>query len=58
MFQAEPHHAELVMTTTSPVLIYQISSNSTRVLVDIRGELPRDLKGYLRDMVAPQLPGA
>uniref|UniRef100_A0AAV2MAY6 Squalene monooxygenase n=1 Tax=Knipowitschia caucasica TaxID=637954 RepID=A0AAV2MAY6_KNICA len=35
--QFRAHHAELVLANPSPVLIYQISSSETRVLVDIRG---------------------
>ncbi|KAL8578167.1 hypothetical protein ACOMHN_051722 [Nucella lapillus] len=54
--QAKANHAELVLTSPSPVLIYQISSSDTRVLVDIRGNMPRDLKGHLMEHVLPQLP--
>ena len=57
VFQACPNHAELVMTDSSPVLVYQISSDSTRILVDVKGTLPKDLRGYLRDNIAEQLPG-
>ncbi|KTG31975.1 hypothetical protein cypCar_00022360 [Cyprinus carpio] len=55
--QFEPNHAELVLANPSPVLIYQISSNETRVLVDIRGEMPRDLMQYMTEKIYPQLPG-
>lgn len=54
--QFKAHHAELVLADPSPVLIYQISSNETRVLVDIRGEMPRDLMQYMTDKIYPQLP--
>ncbi|KAL0171445.1 hypothetical protein M9458_031756, partial [Cirrhinus mrigala] len=54
--QFKPHHAELVLANPSPVLIYQISSNETRVLVDIRGEMPRDLMQYMTEKICPQLP--
>ncbi|XP_056617603.1 squalene monooxygenase [Triplophysa dalaica] len=54
--QFKSNHAELVLADPSPVLIYQISSNDTRVLVDIRGEMPRDLKNYMSEKIYPQLP--
>lgn len=54
--QFKANHAELVLANPSPVLIYQISSSDTRVLVDIRGDLPRDLTGYMVERVYPQLP--
>ncbi|KPP70453.1 squalene monooxygenase-like, partial [Scleropages formosus] len=55
--QFKPHHAELVLANPSPVLIYQISSSETRVLVDIRGEMPRNLREYMEEKIYPQLPG-
>ena len=55
--QVKANHAELVLASPSPVLVYQISSKDTRVLVDIRGNMPRDLKGHLIKHVLPQLPG-
>ncbi|KAM8847145.1 squalene monooxygenase [Synchiropus picturatus] len=54
--QFKANHAELVLADPSPVLIYQISSSQTRVLVDIRGEMPRDLQQYMAERVHPQLP--
>uniref|UniRef100_A0A8C1MAN6 Squalene monooxygenase n=1 Tax=Cyprinus carpio TaxID=7962 RepID=A0A8C1MAN6_CYPCA len=54
--QFKPNHAELVLANPSPVLVYQISSNETRVLVDIRGEMPRDLMQYMTEKIYPQLP--
>ncbi|XP_076136074.1 squalene monooxygenase [Alosa pseudoharengus] len=54
--QYKDHHAELVLADPSPVLVYQISSTETRVLVDIRGDMPRDLTGYMADKIHPQLP--
>ncbi|XP_077576122.1 squalene monooxygenase [Stigmatopora nigra] len=54
--QFKANHAELVLADPSPVLIYQISSNHTRVLVDIRGEMPRNLPEYLAEKIHPQLP--
>ena len=55
--QVKANHAELVLAFPSPVLVYQISSKDTRVLVDIRGNMPKDLKGHLIEHVLPQLPG-
>ncbi|KAM9797900.1 squalene monooxygenase [Neosynchiropus ocellatus] len=54
--QFKANHAELVLADPSPVLIYQISSSQTRVLVDIRGEMPRDLQQYMAERIHPQLP--
>lgn len=55
--QFKANHAELVLANPSPVLIYQISSTQTRVLVDIRGEMPRNLSEYMAEKIQPQLPG-
>uniref|UniRef100_A0A8C5C3R4 Squalene monooxygenase n=1 Tax=Gadus morhua TaxID=8049 RepID=A0A8C5C3R4_GADMO len=55
--QFKANHAELVLGNPSPVLIYQISSSDTRVLVDIRGEMPRNLTEYMAERVYPGLPG-
>uniref|UniRef100_A0A3B3THR4 Squalene monooxygenase n=1 Tax=Paramormyrops kingsleyae TaxID=1676925 RepID=A0A3B3THR4_9TELE len=55
--QFKANHAELVLANPSPILIYQISSKETRVLVDIRGEMPRSLMEYMRERIHPQLPG-
>ena len=51
--------AEIVLPTggSGPMLIYQISSSCTRILVDIGGKMPSDTKQYMKDIVAPQLPG-
>uniref|UniRef100_A0A669DBH8 Squalene monooxygenase n=1 Tax=Oreochromis niloticus TaxID=8128 RepID=A0A669DBH8_ORENI len=54
--QFKANHAELVLANPSPVLIYQISSSQTRVLVDIRGEMPRNLPEYMAEKIHPQLP--
>uniref|UniRef100_A0A4X2L0J8 Squalene monooxygenase n=1 Tax=Vombatus ursinus TaxID=29139 RepID=A0A4X2L0J8_VOMUR len=55
--QFKANHAELILADPGPILIYQISSQETRVLVDIRGELPRDLRDYMVENIYPQLPG-
>ncbi|KAM6102271.1 squalene monooxygenase [Theristicus caerulescens] len=54
--QFKANYAELVLAKTSPVLIYQISSTETRVLVDIRGEMPKNVKEYMIENIHPQLP--
>ncbi|KAJ7338123.1 hypothetical protein JRQ81_010714 [Phrynocephalus forsythii] len=54
--QFKANHAELVLGNPSPVLIYQISSSETRALVDIRGEMPKNLKEYMIEKIYPQLP--
>ncbi|XP_064010346.1 squalene monooxygenase [Pogoniulus pusillus] len=54
--QFKANYAELVLAKTSPVLIYKISSTETRVLVDIRGEMPKNLKEYMVKHIHPQLP--
>ncbi|KAK2095318.1 hypothetical protein P7K49_026734 [Saguinus oedipus] len=55
--QFKANHAELILANPSPVLIYQISSSETRVLVDIRGEMPRNLREYMVENIYPQVPG-
>ncbi|XP_062935723.1 squalene monooxygenase isoform X1 [Cynocephalus volans] len=54
--QFKANHAELILVNPSPVLIYQISSSETRVLVDVRGEMPRNLREYMVEKIYPQIP--
>ncbi|KAM6171243.1 squalene monooxygenase [Erethizon dorsatum] len=54
--QFEPNYAELLLLNPSPVLIYKISPSETRVLVDIRGERPRNLREYMAEQIYPQVP--
>ncbi|KAI9031382.1 squalene epoxidase-domain-containing protein [Hyaloraphidium curvatum] len=56
-----PGYGHVVLANPSPILLYQISSTETRILVDVPGaKLPSaangDLTRYMRDKVAPQLP--
>jgi squalene monooxygenase len=55
-----PEHGHVVLATPSPILMYQISTEDTRILVDVPGQLPSasngDLKKYLLEKVTPQLP--
>lgn len=54
--QFKDNHAELVLADPSPILIYKIASHDTRVLVDIPGQMPRDIKQYMLEKILPQLP--
>jgi squalene monooxygenase len=55
-----PNHGHVILADPSPILLYQIGSNETRILVDIPGKLPSigngDLKQYMKEFVGPQLP--
>lgn len=55
--QFKSNHAEIVLGTTGPILVYQIASNDTRILVDIQGKMPPDPKEYMKTKILPQLPG-
>ena len=55
--QSLSNHAELVLAKPSPVLIYQISSHDTRVLVDVRGQIEGNMKDHMLNNIAPQMPG-
>lgn len=54
------HCGHVVLAHPSPILIYQISSTETRVLVDVAGSMPSAADGgmstFLREKSAPQLP--
>ncbi|KAI3645156.1 hypothetical protein MP228_011320 [Amoeboaphelidium protococcarum] len=54
-----PRHGHVILASPSPILLYQIGSQDTRILVDIPGKLPSnsngDLKQYMMDVVGPQL---
>lgn len=55
-----PNHGHVILAQPSPVLMYQIGTNDTRVLVDVTGKVPSNssgaLKSYMLDHVCPQLP--
>ncbi len=55
--QIKKGHAEIVLSKNGPVLVYQISSKSTRILVDIQGKMPSEIKKYMLSTVLPELPG-
>lgn len=54
------HCGHVVLANPSPILIYQISSTETRVLVDVAGPMPSAVNGglakFLSEESAPQLP--
>ncbi|EST05914.1 FAD dependent oxidoreductase [Kalmanozyma brasiliensis GHG001] len=56
-----PHHGHVVLSKNGPVLLYQIGTHSTRILIDVAGEkLPSvakgDLQKHVNENVIPQLP--
>jgi squalene monooxygenase len=55
-----PQNGHVILAEPSPILMYQISTHDTRILVDVPGKLPSasngDLKNYLVENIAPQLP--
>ncbi|KAF9364735.1 Squalene epoxidase, partial [Mortierella sp. NVP85] len=58
-----PNHGHVILATPSPILVYQISTTETRILIDIPGNKPPSLatgglRSYLESIVHPQLPSA
>ncbi|KAI8978382.1 squalene epoxidase-domain-containing protein [Pilobolus umbonatus] len=55
-----PNKGFVTIAKPSPILMYQIGTHDTRVLVDVPGKLPNasngDLKRYMEYVVCPQLP--
>lgn len=55
-----PNHGHVILADPSPILLYQIGTRDTRILVDIPGPLPSAgsgaLKAYMSEFVGPQLP--
>lgn len=51
-----PFHGHVCLGDKPPVLLYQIGTHETRALVDVRGEIPKDMKAYMREQVLPELP--
>ena len=52
------NYGHVILAKPSPILLYQISSTDTRILIDVPGNLPNpvSLKKYLQSAVGPQLP--
>ncbi|KAI3384980.1 hypothetical protein SNEBB_005156 [Seison nebaliae] len=53
--QIKQFHAELVLSAIAPILIYQIGSNETRILIDIKKNR-KNVKEYLESDVINILP--
>ncbi|KAI0600900.1 squalene epoxidase [Biscogniauxia sp. FL1348] len=57
-----PNHGHVVIGASAPVLLYQIGSRETRVLVDVPERLPEaapangGVRGYMANVVLPALP--
>lgn len=55
-----PHHGHVFLVHPAPVLGYQISHDTTRLLIDLPQELPvgqnQDILEYIRQHIATQLP--
>ncbi|KAJ5833551.1 squalene monooxygenase [Penicillium riverlandense] len=57
-----PYYGHVLLSDHSPVLMYQIGSHETRILVDIPENLPSasvkngGVKGHLRNTIMPTLP--
>ena len=43
-----PHHGHVVLAQPSPILLYQIGTKDTRILVDVPGKLPSVSDGALQ----------
>ncbi|KAI8136682.1 squalene epoxidase-domain-containing protein [Fennellomyces sp. T-0311] len=57
----KPNHGHVILAKPTPVLMYQIGTHETRVLVDVPGQkLPStangELKQYMQEIVTPGLP--
>ena len=55
-----PYHGHVILANPSPILLYQIGTHDTRILVDVPGKLPSigngEMKKYMTKKVGPQLP--
>ncbi|KAG8845212.1 Squalene epoxidase [Tulasnella sp. 330] len=52
-----PKHGTVVLIPgTGPLLLYQIGTHETRMLVDVQGGLPKDVPAYVKDNIIPFLP--
>ncbi|KAJ5146034.1 uncharacterized protein N7515_000598 [Penicillium bovifimosum] len=58
----EPNTGHVLLSENPPVLMYQIGTHETRILIDIPDNLPLasvkngGVKGYLRNTILPQIP--
>ncbi|TFK37464.1 squalene epoxidase [Crucibulum laeve] len=54
-----PNHGTVALVKGfGPVLLYQIGTHDTRMLVDVKAPLPSDLKSHILTNIVPQLPSA
>ncbi|KAI8873762.1 putative squalene monooxygenase [Ramicandelaber brevisporus] len=55
-----PNHGHVFLGKPSPILMYQVDTNETRVLVDVPGKLPSASSGalaeYMRNVAAKDIP--
>ncbi|KAE9409285.1 squalene epoxidase [Gymnopus androsaceus JB14] len=53
------YHGTVCLTESAgPVLLYQIGTHDTRMLVDVKAPVPSDLKAHILNNIVPQLPSA
>ncbi|KAF7306530.1 SE domain-containing protein [Mycena indigotica] len=50
------HGTVCLVKGSGPVLLYRISQNDTRILIDVKTPIPADLKTHILANIAPQLP--
>ena len=55
-----PQHGHVILAKPCPILLYQIGTHDTRILINIPNPLPKvgngDMDKYLRTNIGPQLP--
>ncbi|KAJ1557198.1 Squalene epoxidase, partial [Nowakowskiella sp. JEL0078] len=55
-----PNHGHVILADPSPILLYQIGTHDTRILIDFPGKLPSQttsaMRDYMNEFVCPQLP--
>ncbi|KIP07857.1 hypothetical protein PHLGIDRAFT_105116 [Phlebiopsis gigantea 11061_1 CR5-6] len=54
----DKHGTVVLVKGSGPVLLYQIGTHDTRMLVDVKAPLPSDLKAHILENLVPQLPSA
>ncbi|KZS89102.1 squalene monooxygenase [Sistotremastrum niveocremeum HHB9708] len=52
------HGTVCLIPGSGPVLLYQIEEHDTRILIDIKEPLPKDLKGHIEKNIVPHLPSS
>lgn len=58
----KPYHGHVLLSDNAPILVYQIGTHETRILIDIPENLPSasvkngGVKNHLRNVVLPSLP--